>query len=279
MNVSRPVCEELQAFARRGKVTAFVVLLTALKAALWRFLNRRETAVGTFVVNRGTMEKCRVLGAHYNMVLVCTRVDGRERFDELMGRVQDDVIEALEHQRAPFAAVVSRMAQEPGWVSFSGPRIVLLLDRHPLQDISLAGCEVDPLFLRRLGHEPEVADRGPGAARLQAVTSADVTFFFREREAGMSVSVLYDEACADAGRIPALLAEYMGALEVLIRSPELPLSRAAFRAVSDLDAAEGVEDVYPGLGSVAQLSPVEALSPVVTGREGLAAAGRADAWD
>uniref|UniRef100_UPI00036F4DD1 condensation domain-containing protein n=1 Tax=Actinoalloteichus spitiensis TaxID=252394 RepID=UPI00036F4DD1 len=117
------VAQRLRALARRESVTLFVVLLAAWYLLLARLSRQRDITVGTPTAGRGRPELWGLVGFFNGTVALRADLSDGPALPELLTRVRDIVLGALEHQEIPFDRVVNDLG---------GARD---LSRNPLFDV------------------------------------------------------------------------------------------------------------------------------------------------
>ncbi len=103
------LARRLRALARAANVTLYTVLLAAFQLLLARYSNQEDVLVGTPALGRNRAELEQVIGYLANPVVLRTSFSGNPTFRELLGRVQETVVGALEHQDFPFPLIVERL--------------------------------------------------------------------------------------------------------------------------------------------------------------------------
>ena len=241
----------LRRLGREAAASVFVLLLTAFEVVVARRSESTEAVVGTLVANRPTPDSARVLGAHYNVLLLDADLGGDPTLAECILRASRTAVTALDHQALPYPVLAGRLERELGWDSRRMPAAMLLLDRYPLDELRLEGCRVSGLYL----------DGGP-VARIDAATAAELTFFVREVGDRLTLSALYPSGSVEDGEVVGLMRGYLEILTAMTELPELPLSELTlpFDAPAPRAAADAAS--RPGLHEVSLVAPVEALSPV-----------------
>ncbi|MGA5759624.1 amino acid adenylation domain-containing protein [Nonomuraea bangladeshensis] len=195
----------LEALARRRGATLFMVLLAGLKAVLCRYAGQHDVVVGTPVAGRELPEFEPLLGMFVNTLVLRTDLGGDPEFGELLDRVRETVLDALDHAEAPFDRLVE--ALQP----------VRDTSRTPLYQV---GFNLLPMSTR--GQFPN------GTAQLDlnvdVVRTAD----------GAGVYFEYSTELFDAATIARLAEAYLLVLEAAAADPgtrlsELPLMTAERR--------------------------------------------------
>ena len=257
--------EELGQVARRRGASPYMVFLAALDVLLARWTGQEDVVIGTLTANRETALSSGVLGAHFNPVLMRTDLAGEPCLGEVLMRVVESALPALDHQGLPFPAlrgVLGENGVDPA--AMPVPAAMLLQDRYPLAGLTLAGSRVTPLHLDEGGaqHPGELA----GPRRLHAATAADLTFFLRESGDRQTLSVFYKTRLFDDRSIRQLIAAYSEILLAMVEELESSISDLELTLPSG--SGEPVprvagERMEPGLFPITTTSPVDALSPVI----------------
>ena len=130
------------------QVSQFMVTAAALAAALHRWSGRGDLTFGLPVANRGGGAFDEVLGPCLNTIVLRSRCEADTTLGELLRRTREAVIEAFEHQSAPFDEVVRRL--RPPRSSGRTPYVDCMLN-----SVSTAGWSgaLGPARLTSLDHE------------------------------------------------------------------------------------------------------------------------------
>ncbi len=92
--------------ARRERTTAFSILLASFLVLLARSSETEDVTVGTVYGGRSRTELEQVVGCFLNVLLLRTELGGDPSFRELLKRVREVTLDAVEHADAPFQEVV-----------------------------------------------------------------------------------------------------------------------------------------------------------------------------
>ncbi len=97
---------EISALAKSQAVTPYVVLLAAYYCLLSRHSGQADICVASPTLGRLQSEFMSTIGYFVNPVIIRTRLPGNSPFSDFLQRVNDEVLESLEHQQYPFASVI-----------------------------------------------------------------------------------------------------------------------------------------------------------------------------
>ena len=213
MDMSAAVRAAIHKLARRQKTTPFVVLVAALDLWLYRLTGCRDLCVGTLVANRQQSHTENLIGYFVNAVVLRTRIAPRMSFDALLQQTRSVAQQAFAHQDLPIADLSCSLPDEGG-------------EAIPLYQVMVN--------YRRLVEEPEEAaglrfahwskGRDRAADPEVALTSAELSFEFRELATKLTVTVDYRCSLFDERDAQHLLDGFMAVLGAAVERPERRLA-------------------------------------------------------
>ena len=182
-------------FGRARATTPFVILLSAFAALLHRVTGETDFIVGSPVSGRVQPELAPIIGMFVNTIMLRIDCSGNPTFGQLVGRVRETVLDALDHQEIPYDRLVEMLAADR--VADGSPLHQVVFNMLPLvynTQIRNGTAKVDLLV--------DLAEEEPGGYSGQ----------LEYRRA------LFDDAAADAfaGRLCRLL-------ESALSSPDRPI--------------------------------------------------------
>jgi acyl carrier protein len=110
--VTAELAEGLRRVAQAHGASLFMTLFAAFSLLLNRESAERDLVIGVAVANRSRPELEGVVGLFANLLALRIEVDGRERFEQLLGRVREVTLGAYEHQELPYEKLVETLRPE-----------------------------------------------------------------------------------------------------------------------------------------------------------------------
>ncbi|HEX8699357.1 MAG TPA: condensation domain-containing protein [Myxococcaceae bacterium] len=205
--------QRLRAAAVRERVSPFMILVAAVKRLLARWTGQRDILVGTLIANRTRPGSDRILGAHYNTVLLRTPVSAEVPAQELLRRVEHTCLSAYELQGVPVAQVAGLLQRELGIPPESLVRVMVEMGAHPLARLKLDGVQVG-----------ELNAEAPKVVRTRTAGSGDLAFHARERDGAIELSVRYKSELFADSTAASLLGGLTAGLEELLHQLDVPAS-------------------------------------------------------
>ncbi|MET9608908.1 amino acid adenylation domain-containing protein [Streptomyces sp. NPDC006512] len=112
---------DVDTLAQSTGTSMFMVLHSALSALLTAHGAGTDLPIGTMVAGRGEEQLADLVGCFFNTVVLRTDTAGDPTFAELLGRVRETTLSALDRQDVPFDAVVRATA-----LPAEGPQVMVI---------------------------------------------------------------------------------------------------------------------------------------------------------
>ncbi|MGH9775269.1 MAG: non-ribosomal peptide synthetase [Candidatus Acidiferrales bacterium] len=206
--------DALRALGQQESVSLFMILVASFAALLHRYSGQDDILIGSATAGRDSSQIQNLLGLFLNTVVICTDLSGRPSFRELLCRIREATLGAMQHDAAPFERLVQEF--------------------QPKRDRSRS-----PLFQVMLTLEPQVQLRDPNwqLKTLEADTKTakyDLYPNFDARPDGIWCRMTYNSALFDAATISRMGAHWQTLLNAAVTDParpvvELPLLTEAER--------------------------------------------------
>ncbi|MFR9788498.1 non-ribosomal peptide synthetase [Streptomyces sp. MB22_4] len=221
---------DLRRLAADHRATVFTVLLAAFDTMLLRYSGQTDVMVGVPVANREQPGLAGMIGCFVNTLVMRTDLDSDPTFAELLDRVRETSLTALQHQEVPLEWLVEEL--RPGREG----------DRQPYFQavLHLAEVALKPVLLDGLAFEVVRMDtQAPGV---------DLAVTLVETEVGLAAAWEYDAALFDAATIERMQTHFRAILEAAVddsglRLSELPMIGEAERKALVAGGPQAPEDL------------------------------------
>ncbi|HEY4387778.1 MAG TPA: amino acid adenylation domain-containing protein, partial [Ktedonobacteraceae bacterium] len=199
--------QALSQLARKEQATLFMVLLAAFNLLLACYSRQDDILIGTPIANRTRQETERLIGVFINTLVLRTRINRHENFQQLLARVRDVTLEAYTHQDLPFEALVEAIAPERNLGHHPLFQVMFGLQNAPMPAIELPGLQL---------HALEIENR---------LAKFDLTVLMEEREEGLRGTIEYNSDLFERASITRLTNHFQIILEQVVTQPEQALWR------------------------------------------------------
>jgi amino acid adenylation domain-containing protein len=206
--LSPELSDSVRALSLREGTTPFMTLLAAFQLLLGRWSGQEDFAVGSPVANRTRRETEPVIGYFVNMVALRADLSGNPTVRELLSRVRDVTLEAVENQEIPLEILIPAVNPQRDASRSALFQVMFVLQNNPHPNISSLGLALAPLD----------RDHGTGTSKF------DLSLGFEDTAGGFSGSVEFSTDLFEAQTIERLSHQYVKLLETLGADPERRLS-------------------------------------------------------
>jgi acyl carrier protein len=207
----------LRQLGRRNRVTLFMTLLAGLETVLVRHTGRTDIVLGTPSSGRDIAETDGTIGFFVNTLALRSDLSGDPTVAELLARIRDVTLTALEYRDLPYEILVEEL-QPRRDLSYDPVCQMLFALQHAMAPLQLPGISLD------------IAPVYTGTAKF------DLTLWAIEQEdGGIEIVAEYATDLFEVETIKRLLGHFQTVLEGMAANPaarlsQLPLLTAVERA-------------------------------------------------
>ena len=203
-SISLDVTQKLKTIGVTASATPYMTFLGAFHLLLFRITGQSDQIIGTVTSTRKYKETEHLLGYFLNTILIRVRFHASDTFRELLQRVRDTTIDALDNE-VPFSAVLGR---------FAGRR----------------NAGVNPLFQTMFLWAPRTPQTDPSWKLRQMefdTGTAKFDFYVEldDREEGLAGRFTYSREVFDATTIAPWKGEWIALLSALAANPDQPIGQ------------------------------------------------------
>ena len=235
VEISDGTSKALDALNRAENATRFMTLFAAFQLFLFRYTGGGDFVVGTSVYHRTGSELERLIGLFVDLMAIRCRLSADDTFRQLLARVRENVLLALENRHVPFDQVVQEIQPERN--ARHTPLFQVLFALHAIAPLSveLPGVELTPIDL-------------------QADTAKfDLALHITETGSTLTAMMEYNSDLFEAATIRRFLNQYLTLLNAIAIDPDrrlctLPLLTEPERSQALIEWND--TEQYYGPGSV-----------------------------
>ncbi|MGH6886661.1 MAG: non-ribosomal peptide synthetase, partial [Geminicoccales bacterium] len=202
------ITRRLEDFSRRAGVSQFMTLLAAFKVLLYRYSGQEDVLVGSPFASRPHAALEELIGYFANILVLRTDLSGSPSFAELLRRVRETTVGALEHQDMPFSRLVGLVQPARNPAHHPLFQVQFILQHEALFDhLALPGVQVEPI------------DVDTGSAKF------DLTLQVFERRKGLRLALEFNTDLWDRATAERMLGHYEQVLANALEDQERTIDR------------------------------------------------------
>ncbi|MDO6525553.1 amino acid adenylation domain-containing protein [Motilimonas sp. 1_MG-2023] len=193
-------------FAQQSGVTLFMLLHAGLVSLLSRYSNDTDIVIGTPTANRDNDQLAPLVGFFVNSLALRTELKQQCSFNELLQQCRDCLLDAFEHQQAPFEYLVEQMQVERHLNLSPIFQVMLALQNNAAGIPRLAGMEITPV------------------EQQSQTAKFDLSLDVIETETGLELSWEYATDIFDHDTIASMAAHFEHLLQQCMAAPTVKIS-------------------------------------------------------
>jgi hypothetical protein len=217
--VSTRLADRLRELGQAQGASLFMTLLAAFNLLLYRYSGEQDLVVGIAVANRSRPELEGLVGLFANLLVLRTRLNGTERFSDLLEQARAVTLGAYEHQELPFESVVA--ALRPEWARRFNPLFNVAFS-HNVSEPASAGDQGSRAEPATAVDQDSMVVPGPSRYELLMVTA--------DAPQGFRISLDYSRDLYDDATVTGMLDDLVHLLETVIEDPQQAISALARRS-------------------------------------------------
>ena len=209
------LARDLDAFARRARVTPFQLLTALTKVLLYRITGEPEITLGTPVAGRDRAEFAGVVGNFVNTLVLRDTVDGACGFSAALAQTTATTHEAYDHATYPFDLIVGDLALEPDASRSPIFSVAVIAQDHASGSHQVGDFTVSPL------------DIGNAGAKF------DLSFYFGLSANGARLVINYNTRLFAPATIERMSGHFQTLARAILAAPEMPIDALELVTVAE----------------------------------------------
>ncbi|QHN32050.1 amino acid adenylation domain-containing protein [Gordonia amarae] len=221
-----PVARRIEALARTGGVTPFMVVHAALAVLLARLTATADIAVATPVAGRGQAALDDVVGMFANTLVLRTAVVPELTMNDLLNQVRCTDLDAFAHAEVPFENVVADLVPHAGQAY--EPLAQVMLSFNPVGELGDVDLHVLGLEFRELAPGTTVDGAGTQTGGIvgQVAAQRDLTVTVVPGPGSWHGSISYATDLFDRATMAAFAERFVRVLDALTADPSMAVGDA-----------------------------------------------------
>jgi hypothetical protein len=229
------VRQQLKTLCSKADVTEFMVLLAVFILLLHKYSGQDDICVGTPIANRNRSETEQLIGFFINTLVIRGNLEGDPAFTDLLARIKERTLGALDHQDIPFETLVEALQPERDMSHSPFFQTMFVLNNAPVRALELEGLKMELL---------EIENK---------TSKFDLIFNLTETEKGFSGKLEFNTDLFEKASMNRFREHYLLLLERVLEDTEKPVSEYSLITPEDrikLDEWASSGQIYDETGIV-----------------------------
>ncbi|QIY90736.1 non-ribosomal peptide synthetase [Chryseobacterium gallinarum] len=107
--IDKEITEGLRTLSNMNDTTMYMTFFAVINILLGKYSQQDDLCIGTPVANRTNIAIADLVGFFVNTLPIRTQIDCELRFTEFLKQVKGNILEAIEHQNAPFENIIDAL--------------------------------------------------------------------------------------------------------------------------------------------------------------------------
>lgn len=211
--IDEKVVAQIHTFCTQHKISLFAYLTAAVKILLHRYTDQKDIIVGTPTAGRNNSQLENQIGFYVNMLALRDELQPTDNVENLLARVHQTIVEALDHEAYPYDKIVEDLDQDRD------------LSRSPLFDVMVSIEDVTSNSESSVSEtNNDLKSSGFNTEENEIGSSHDLAFIFYRNENELSVNLVYNVDLFEEWKGKQILQHISTLTESLIRSPQKTLT-------------------------------------------------------
>ncbi|KIO74916.1 hypothetical protein TH53_23855 [Pedobacter lusitanus] len=209
MIINEELTQALNKLSLEQEASLFMVLLSSVKALLFRYTDQTDIIIGTPIAGREHIDLENQIGLYLNSLPLRTGFKKNETFKSLLQLVKEVVLDAFTHQSYPFDKLIEDLNIERDTSRSPLFDVVVMFDNTELTGPTvkeLAGIKVTP-------YESD-----------NRINTIDIRIVFREANGIIDFSIDYNKDVFNSETIRTFMERIQILLENVVKNPDILLS-------------------------------------------------------
>jgi len=202
LTLDESLANSVKILSQKGKVSPFMVLLSAFQCLLSRYSGQLDIGVASCVANRQSPQVERLVGHFSNHVIFRTNLADNPTFRDVLRQVRNTALTAYSYQDLPFGSLIEQLETTSGTNRNNLFQALLVLTEAPKEKWESSGLDVR-LFPLDVG-----------------TTAYDLIVWLKLEER-LEVDLQYNSDLFEAATTRQILADYGAMLGVMSKNPEV----------------------------------------------------------